>query len=136
MADVTTIPIIKQGDEYNLLVELKFNGETISEEHLPLLAEIEFALGDLEPVHLNPARCFSKSLGKFLFPITQEQTFELEQGRTDLDIRVQFVGGNVVGIKQKLRLKVADATSENVLNASPDGDGDYTTWPDWDEEVF
>lgn len=136
MADVTTIPLIKQGDEYNMLVELKLNDEIIGEDHLPLLAEIEFALGDLEPVHLNPARCYSKSLGKFLFPVTQEQTFRLEEGRTDLDIRVQFVGGNVVGIRQKLRLKVLDATSENVLNASPDGDYDYTEWPDWDEEVF
>lgn len=126
MADVTTIPLIKQGDEYNMLVELKLNDEIIGEDHLPLLAEIEYALGDVTPVRLNPARCYSKSLGKFLFPVTQEQTFQLEEGRTDLDIRVQFVGGNVVGIRQKLRLKVLDATSENILNASPDGGYDYT----------
>lgn len=136
MAETKTLPTIKQGDEYYMPVELKLNDEIFGEDYLPLLAEIEYALGDVEPVHLNPARCFSKSLGKFLFPVTQEQTLQLEEGRTDLDIRVQFVGGNVIGIKQKIKLKVLDATSENVLNASPDGDYDYTAWPDWDEEVF
>lgn len=117
MSDMTTttIPTIKQGDAYNIPVKLFFNGTAISSETLSLLDEIEFALGDLPPVRIAADEAFSSVLGEFLLPVTQEMTFALEVGKTDLDVRVQFVGGDVLGVREKARIRVIDATSETVL---------------------
>lgn len=113
---VTSVPTIKQGDAYYLPVHLYFNGEEINADLLDMLEEIEFALADLEPVRLTPAESYSEALGCFLLPLTQKQTFELEEGRTTtLDVRVQFLGGNVLGVRQKAKMKVLDATSEEVI---------------------
>lgn len=117
MADTTinTNPNIKQGDAYRVPVWLYFNGEPITEDVIELLEEIEFAIGDVTPVRLDPRACYSAELGAFLLPVTQEQTFALEEGSTELDVRVQFLGGDVLGAREKAKLKVLDATSEEVL---------------------
>ena len=112
----TTAPLLKQGDAYKFPVTLYLNGEKMTGSILPLLEVIEFTLGNLEPVPLDPTEIYSETLEAFLFPVTQEQTFALEEGRTEMDIRVQFLGGDVLGIRQKIKLKVMDATSEEVLD--------------------
>ena len=49
-------------------------------------------------------------------PLTQADTFSLEEGElVEFDARVHFTGGAVVGLKKKLRVKVYDALSEEVL---------------------
>lgn len=117
MADAKTIPTIKQGDAYSIPITLYFNGEKITEDLIPLLEEIEFTLGDegVEPVRIPAAEAWNETLEKFLLPVTQEQTFALEEGRTTLDVRVQFLGGSVLGVREKAKIKVVDATSEEVL---------------------
>lgn len=105
------IPTIKQGDACSLQVHLYFNGEEIDAELVSMLEEIEFALGELQPVRLPAADAFNETLGCFLLPLTQEQTFLLEAGRTTLDVRVRFYGGSVLGARDKRALRVADATS-------------------------
>ena len=54
--------------------------------------------------------------GAFLMPLTQADTFSLEDGETvEFDARIHFVGGAVVGLKKKLRVMVCDALSEEEL---------------------
>ncbi len=115
MADVQTVPTIKQGDAYSIPVHLYFNGEEIGANLIDMLEEIEFAFEDQEPVRVPANEAWNDTLQCFLLPVTQEQTFSLEEGRTTLDVRVQFLGGNVLGVRQKGKLKVVDATSEEVL---------------------
>ena len=109
-----TIPCVKQGDAYDLRIALDFNGETLTAEHLPLLECVEFMLGD------GVRRVWPEEGGfvdgAFLMPLTQADTFSLEDGETvEFDARIHFVGGAVVGLKKKLRVTVSDALSEEVL---------------------
>lgn len=115
MATTETVATIKQGDAYNIPVKLYFNGNPVTDETLSLLEEIEFALGDLEPVRIPASEAWSSVLGKFLLPVTQQMTFALPEGRTTLDVRVQFLGGDVIGVREKAKIRVVDATSEEVL---------------------
>ena len=106
---------IKQGDAYRLEVQLKFNGEPITEDELPLIEEIEFTFDDLEPQSYDPASIYNATLGKFLVPMSQEQSFWMGHGTTTLDCRVQFRGGDVVGVKSKSRIRVREANSYEVI---------------------
>ena len=115
MTEVKTIPTIKQGDAYSIPLHLFFNGDEIGPETLRLLEEIEFALGETEPVRIPAKDAWSDALQCFLLPVTQEQSFALDTGCTTLDVRVQFYGGNVLGVRQKGHLRVTDATSEVIL---------------------
>ena len=110
-----TIPCVKQGDAYDLRIALDFNGEALTAEHLPLLECVEFMLGD------GVRRVWPEEGGfvdgAFLMPLTQADTFSLEDGETvEFDVRVRFVGGAVVGLKKKLKVRIFDALSEVVLN--------------------
>lgn len=109
-----TIPTIKQGDAYALRVPLTLNGEAVTAADLPLIHCVEFMLGSdvrrLWPDHAT----FSDGL--FYVPVKQNDTFPLEEGeRVEFDVRVHFVGGGVVGLKKKLKIKILDAISEEVL---------------------
>ena len=109
------MPVIKQGDDVFLQLTLYFNGEPITAAALPLLEEIEYCFREAEPLRIPAGEAWSETLGVFLLPVTQAQTLALENGPTELDVRVKFRGGNVLGARQKAKLRVLDATSEEVL---------------------
>ena len=111
---IETIPCIKQGDAYDLRIALDLNGEALTAEDLPLLHCVEFMLGDgVRKVWPEEGGFLN---GAFLMPLTQADTFSLEDGETvEFDARIHFVGGAVVGLKKKLRVTVSDALSEEVL---------------------
>ena len=109
-----TIPCVKQGDAYDLRIALDFNGEALTAQHLPLLECVEFMLGDGVRKVWPEEGSFRD--GAFLMPLTQADTFSLEDGETvEFDVRVHFTGGAVVGLKKKLRVMVCDALSEEEL---------------------
>lgn len=112
---IETIPCIKQGDAYDLRIALDLNGEALTEAHLPLLHCVEFMLGDgVRKVWPEEGGFFD---GAFLMPLTQADTFSLEDGETvEFDARVHFTGGAVVGLKKKLKVRIYDAISEVILN--------------------
>ena len=111
---IETIPCIKQGDAYDLRIALDLNGEALTAEDLPLLHCVEFMLGDCVRKVWPEEGGFLD--GAFLMPLTQADTFSLEDGETvEFDARIHFVGGAVVGLKKKLRVMVCDALSEEVL---------------------
>ena len=109
-----TIPCIKQGDAYDLRIELELSGEAITEAHLPLLHCVEFMLGDGVRKVWPDDGAFSD--GAFFVPLAQQDTFQLEEAEpVEFDVRVHFVGGAVVGVKKKLRVAVCGALSEVTL---------------------
>ena len=111
----SALPIIKQGDAYDVQVSLTFNEEPIDDGNLDLIEEIEFTFGDLAPMKFDPADIYDTTVGAFLVPLTQEQTFGLEDGKILVDCRVQFLGGDVVGVTQMARAFVRDALSGEVI---------------------
>lgn len=106
---------IKQGDQYQLPVKISLNGEEITSEYLFLLSSIEFTFEGLAPILVDVNESFLAGENVFLLPLTQEQTFQLEDGRTSLDIRVKFTNGEIVGIKTMLKVKIVDALSETMI---------------------
>ncbi len=111
---IETIPCIKQGDAYDLRIALDLNGEALTEAHLPLLHCVEFMLGDgVRKVWPEEGSFLD---GAFLMPLTQADTFSLEEEEpVEFDVRIHFIGGAVAGLKKKLRVMVCDALSKEVL---------------------
>lgn len=113
MAEV--LPVIKQGDAYSLRVPLTLNDERVTESDLDVIHCVEFMLGDSVRKVWPDDGEFADDV--FYVPLTQEETFDLDEGTSvEFDVRVHFIGGAVVGLKKKLKVKVYDAISEVVLN--------------------
>ena len=109
------LPTIKQGDDLYLLANIYFNGAIITANEVPILDELEYCFEDEEPRKIKAADSWNDELGGFLLPVSQEQSFTLEDGRTNIDLRVKFYGGNVLGARQRNRLKVLEANSMEVI---------------------
>lgn len=114
-----SLPIIKQGDAYAVQVSLTFNDEPIVYSDLDLIEEIEFTFGELAPMRFKPKDIYNTTIGAFLVPLTQEQTFWLEDGKILVDCRVQFWGGDVVGVSRMVRVFVREALSWKILPEKP-----------------
>ena len=114
-----SLPIIKQGDAYAVQVSLTFNGEPIDSGDLDLIEEIEFTFGELAPMRFKPKDIYNTTIGAFLVPLTQRQTFMLEDGKILVDCRVQFWGGDVVGVARMVRVFVREALSWEILPEKP-----------------
>lgn len=111
----SALPIIKQGDDVYLQVALYFNGAVVTANELPLLDEIEYCFEEENPRKIKAEDAWNDTLGLFLLPVSQENSFALEDGRTNIDVRVKFYGGNVLGARQRSRMKVLTANSQEVI---------------------
>jgi len=110
-----TLPIIKQGDAYSLRVPLTLNDERVTESDLEVIHCVEFMLGNSVRKVWPDVGSFDDDM--FLVPLEQEDTFSLpEDDKVEFDVRVHFIGGAVVGLKKKLKVRIYDALSEVVLN--------------------
>ena len=111
--------VIKQGDAFQMPIKISMQDAATGETIQPMIGDVEkveVCIGDgirkLYPDEIT----YDESNGCFCVPLTQEDTFSLPEDDTvALDLRVRFVGGCVLGIRKKERIKVADATSEEVL---------------------
>ena len=111
----SALPTLKQGDACFLAAAVYFNGVPITEQELPLLDTLEYCFADARPKCVPAAEAWSRALGLFLLPVTQEETLLLEQGKTNVDLRVKFFGGNVLGARQRRELRVLEANSLEVI---------------------
>lgn len=104
---------IKQGDQYSVPIFIKLNGEAVD---VSTVMEVEFTFGNgLRKIFPDDVQ-YNSADDCFYVPLTQSETFEFPaDGSTTLDIRVKFVGGNVIGVQRMEGVSVADATSEVVL---------------------
>ena len=104
---------IKQGDGYSVPILLRLNGEPVDIDEV---AEVEFTFGDgLRKLFPQDVQ-YNTADSCFYLPLTQAETFAFPaNGSVSLDIRVKFVGGDVIGVKRMESFAVADASSEAVL---------------------
>ena len=111
----TSVLTIKQGDACSLPAVVELNGVAMNEEDLELVEEIEFTFGEMGIRKLYPKEV-SFLDGKFMIPLTQEDTFQFEEGLLETDVRIQFLqSGNVIGTTAYPRLRVVDSFSEVIL---------------------
>lgn len=104
---------IKQGDQYSVPILIRLNGEALD---LDDVAEVEFTIGnDMRKLWPQDVQ-YNSADECFYLPLTQAETFAFPaNGSVTLDIRVKFVGGNVVGVQRMESFAVADAASEVTL---------------------
>lgn len=104
---------IKQGDAYTIPATIKLNGAAIAKADVDT---VEFMIGD-NIRKLYPGEViYDETEGKYLVPVTQQETFSLEADATvPFDYRVKFVGGAVMGPKKMTYITVVDAVSTEVL---------------------
>jgi hypothetical protein len=116
MATTTNNYSIKQGDAYAVPVSITVDGETVTAESLGLIDTVEFMVGEgIRKVYPGDVT-FDYENSVFLVPVTQDETFALEDGdRISFDVRVGFVGGDVIGTKVMQKIKVLDALSEEEI---------------------
>lgn len=107
---------IKQGDAYAIPVSLRLDDEVVTEDSLDLIETVEFMISEeIRKVYPDDVS-FDAENNVFLVPVTQEETFALEEGETiKVDLRVEFIDGDVIGTKTMEKIKVVDALSEVTL---------------------
>lgn len=107
---------IKQGDAYAVPVQINVDGETVNSESLSLIDVVEFMVGESIRKVYPTEVAFDGNENVFLVPLTQDETFALEDGDTlSFDVRVGFTSGDVVGTKIMPKLRVLDALSEEEI---------------------
>lgn len=99
------VPAIKQGDAYKLPIAIDYGTtEAVS------IIEVFF---DKQRLEFKPTDIDED--GVLYIPLTQEMTFALQEGTVEVDLRVKFANGEVVGLPEKLQVTITDAISEVVL---------------------
>lgn len=111
----TNTKTIKQGDMVWLPLTLYLNGEAVTESTLVLMEEIEYALGRCTIRRMAAADAWNETMQCFLLPVYQRDTQRLCPGYHEFDVRVQFYGGGVLGVRQKEKIKILDANSKEVI---------------------
>ena len=104
---------IKQGDQYSVPIKILLNGEPLDVDDV---SEVEFTIAGgtrklwpQDVQHSTTDNCF-------YLPITQAETFAFPANSSvSLDVRVKFVGGDVMGPQRMESFAVADALSEVTL---------------------
>lgn len=104
---------MKQGDAYALPVALKLDDALVTESDLDMIESVEFMISeDIRKVYPDDVT-FDGENNMFLVPVTQAETFSLEDGSTiSVDVRVEFHGGEVIGTRTMEQIRVLDALSE------------------------
>ena len=99
---------IMQGDQYNIPFEISDSqGEAI----LPAQVEsVEFSIGNMRKSYPDEV---TYSGGQYLFPITQQEAFSM-QNSVPVQIRVKFSNGDIVGASAG-GINVAASISKAVL---------------------
>lgn len=107
---------IKQGDQYDLEIEVAVNDQQITEDTLYSVETVEFYLGDnMAEYRADGTGAVRFANGVFLFPLTQQMTFALRQAPARLDIRVKTTDGQVHGMQDPAWATVKDAVSRREL---------------------
>ena len=102
---------IMQGDQYAIVFTGTQDGEPLDLSQTELL---EFIVGTLR--HLSPAAVTTDTGGNFLFPLTQEETFQFKSASQAVQIRVKFTGAEPVVIGTSIDgIRVSDSISKVVL---------------------
>jgi hypothetical protein len=96
-----------QGDSYNLIVTVKNKGEPLD---IATIKKVEISLLYLQKSYPGEVRYED---GKFLFPLTQQETFRLPK-LCQMQVRVKFRSGDVIG-SEITQIDVVHALSKAVL---------------------
>lgn len=102
---------IMQGDQYAIVFTGTQDGAPLD---LSKIEMIEFIVGKLRKVY--PGEVATDTDGNFLFPLTQEETFQFKSASQAVQIRIKFTGAEPVIIGTSIEgIRVSDSISKVVL---------------------
>ena len=102
---------IMQGDQYAIVFTGTQDGAPLD---LSKIEMIEFIVGKLRKIY--PGEVTTDADGNFLFPLTQEETFQFKSASQAVQIRVKFAGAEPVVIGTSIEsIRVSDSISKVVL---------------------
>lgn len=101
-----------QGDSYNLEIEiLDADGVAVTDSEV---LDVEITIGFLRKTYAKHEVTYSEALGKWLFPITQEESFKLPATGVKAQVRVAWNTGGVEGVSLGC-VHIDESTSKEVL---------------------
>lgn len=101
---------IMEGDQYGICITLYDDNETLITEDL--VEEVEVCIGKYIKYYSTGDVTFSE--GAWVFPLSQEESFGFVTTSVDCQIRVKFVGGDVIG-EAFDRIEIKRSRSRRIL---------------------
>ena len=99
-----------QGDSYGLTIDiLNADGEAVTPDDV---SDVEVTIGYLGKTYASGEITYSD--GKWIFPLTQEETFKFPAARVKAQVRVVWTNGNVEGTVLD-PINVRESMSKEVL---------------------
>lgn len=101
-----------QGDSYSLKVNILKKDKTLV---LPAdVSDVEITVGSLRKTYAKNEVIYNEGLERWLFPLTQEETFKFTPARVKAQVRVVLKDGTVEGIPLGT-INVLESISKEVL---------------------
>ena len=101
---------IMQGDSYSIGIDVTLNDAPID---IAMVEKAEVILGRIKKQYPNEITYDSEN-GKFLFPITQQESFSFGLPPSPAQIRIKLTSGEVIGGKLET-INVQSSVSKEVL---------------------
>lgn len=102
---------IMQGDALYLPIKLMLNGEPVTPD---AVEAVRFTFGNLYKAYPGEVEWDAAS-GRFLLPLTQEETFALPPGSLRIIIRPKFKGSSIRGWKAATKIQVARCEDKELM---------------------
>lgn len=101
-----------QGDSYGLRIDiLKADGTAVTADDV---ADVEITVGDLIKKYSDKKVTFDADGNKWIFPLSQEETFSFPASRIKAQVRVVWASGAVEGASLG-HINVFESISREVL---------------------
>lgn len=101
-----------QGDAYGLNIVLLYPDKTaVKAEDV---SDVEITIGYLRKTYASGQVTFNEETGKWVFPMTQEETFRFPVTRVKAQARIVWPGGGVEGVSLGT-INVLESISKEVL---------------------
>ena len=101
-----------QGDSYNLKVAI------LNKDQTPVtpddVRDVEITVGSLRKTYANNEVTYNEGIEKWLFPLTQEETFKFTPAKVKAQVRIVMKSGIVEGVPLGT-VNVHESISKEVL---------------------
>lgn len=102
-----------QGDSYGLLIEIVKEADETAVKPSDI-ADVEITIGFLAKRYSTGEVTFDEESEKWIYPLSQEETFRLPPSRVPWQVRVQWSNGAVEGVRRGYLLN-SESISKEVL---------------------
>ena len=101
-----------QGDSYGIKIEiLNSENSIITPDDV---SDVEVTIGSVRKTYSSGEVTYNSDIGKWVFPLTQDETFKFRAARAKAQVRIVLNNGNIHGIPPGY-INVDESISKEVL---------------------